>query len=202
MKNFLFVSNIVLFIAVIVLFILFFQIKPAKNAVQLSLKGDTLSSQVLPIAYINVDSLLLKYRFAKDANESLIKKQEDSRLTINSRARELQNEMNEFQRKLENNAFLSRERAEQEHTRLLKKQQELQNLDGQLTQQLLQEQQKMSEELRDTINAFLKEYNKDGRYEIIFSNTTGDNILFASKSYDITDEVVKLLNERFSNKKK
>ncbi|HQF11673.1 MAG TPA: OmpH family outer membrane protein, partial [Paludibacteraceae bacterium] len=131
-----------------------------------------------------------------------IKKQEDSRLTINSRARELQNEMNEFQRKLENNAFLSRERAEQEHTRLLKKQQELQNLDGQLTQQLLQEQQKMSEELRDTINAFLKEYNKDGRYEIIFSNTTGDNILFASKSYDITDEVVKLLNERFSNKKK
>ncbi|HOF99412.1 MAG: OmpH family outer membrane protein [Paludibacteraceae bacterium] len=202
MKNFLFVSNIVLFIAVVVLFVLFFQIKPAKNAVQLSLKGDTLSSQVLPIAYINVDSLLLKYRFAKDANESLIKKQEDSRLTINSRARELQNEMNEFQRKLENNAFLSRERAEQEHTRLLKKQQELQNLDGQLTQQLLQEQQKMSEELRDTINAFLKEYNKDGRYEIIFSNTTGDNILFASKSYDITDEVVKLLNERFSNKKK
>lgn len=202
MKKFLFVSNIVLFIAVVVLFVLFFQIKPAKNAVQLSLKGDTLSSQVLPIAYINVDSLLLKYRFAKDANESLIKKQEDSRLTINSRARELQNEMNEFQRKLENNAFLSRERAEQEHTRLLKKQQELQNLDGQLTQQLLQEQQKMSEELRDTINAFLKEYNKDGRYEIIFSNTTGDNILFASKSYDITDEVVKLLNERFSNKKK
>jgi len=202
MKNFLFVSNIVLFIAVVVLFVLFFQIKPAKNGVQLSLKGDTLSSQVLPIAYINVDSLLLKYRFAKDANESLIKKQEDSRLTINSRARELQNEMNEFQRKLENNAFLSRERAEQEHTRLLKKQQELQNLDGQLTQQLLQEQQKMSEELRDTINAFLKEYNKDGRYEIIFSNTTGDNILFASKSYDITDEVVKLLNERFSNKKK
>ncbi|HOJ66247.1 MAG TPA: OmpH family outer membrane protein [Paludibacteraceae bacterium] len=202
MKNLLFVSNIVLFIAVVVLFVLFFQIKPAKNAVQLSLKGDTLSSQVLPIAYINVDSLLLKYRFAKDANESLIKKQEDSRLTINSRARELQNEMNEFQRKLENNAFLSRERAEQEHTRLLKKQQELQNLDGQLTQQLLQEQQKMSEELRDTINAFLKEYNKDGRYEIIFSNTTGDNILFASKSYDITDEVVKLLNERFSNKKK
>jgi len=202
MKNLLFVSNIVLFIAVVVLFVLFFQIKPAKNAVQLSLKGDTLSSQVLPIAYINVDSLLLKYRFAKDANESLIKKQEDSRLTINSRARELQNEMNEFQRKLENNAFLSRERAEQEHTRLLKKQQELQNLDGQLTQQLLQEQQKMSEELRDTINAFLIEYNKDGRYEIIFSNTTGDNILFASKSYDITDEVVKLLNERFSNKKK
>jgi outer membrane protein len=81
--------------------------------------------------------LLLKYQFAKDANESLIKKQEDSRLTINSRARELQGEMNEFQRKLENNAFLSRERAEQEHTRLLKKQQELQNLDGQLTQQLI-----------------------------------------------------------------
>jgi len=78
----------------------------------------------------------------------------------------------------------------------------LQNLDGQLTQQLMQEQQKMSEELRDTINAFLKEYNKDGKYQLILSNTAGDNILFAAKGYDITDEVVKLLNERCAQKKK
>ncbi|HOH55036.1 MAG TPA: OmpH family outer membrane protein [Paludibacteraceae bacterium] len=202
MKKFLLISNVVLFIAVIVLFILFFHSKSTCTESFPLAKRDTLNAHNLPIAYINVDSLLLKYQFAKDANESLIKKQEDSRLTINSRARELQGEMNEFQRKLENNAFLSRERAEQEHTRLLKKQQELQNLDGQLTQQLVQEQQKMSEELRDTINAFLKEYNKDGKYQLILSNTAGDNILFAPEGYDITDEVVKLLNERCAQKKK
>ncbi|NLJ20016.1 MAG: OmpH family outer membrane protein [Bacteroidales bacterium] len=202
MKKFLLISNVVLFIAVIVLFILFFRSKSTCTESFPLAKRDTLNAHNLPIAYINVDSLLLKYQFAKDANESLIKKQEDFRLTINSRQRELQGEMNEFQRKLENNAFLSRERAEQEQTRLLKKQQELQNLNGQLTQELMQEQQKMSEQLRDTINAFLKEYNKDGKYQLILSNTAGDNILYAPKGYDITDEVVKLLNERCAQKKK
>ncbi len=162
--------------------------------------NDTIGYGKLPIAYINIDSLLLNYQFAKEANEALIKKQEDSRLTINTQARQLQTEMGEFQRKLENNAFLSRERAEQEQARLQKKQQELQELDGKLSQQLLQVQQKMSEGLRDTINAFMKEYNKDNKYELIISNTSSDNILYAAKGYDITEEVTKILNERCAKK--
>jgi len=167
---------------------------------QVSTSKSTVNTGRLPIAYINVDSLLLHYQFAKDANESLIKKQEDSRLTINTRARQLQTEMAEFQRKLENNAFLSRERAEQEQLRLQNKQRELQELDGKLSQQLLQVQQKMSEELRDTINKFMKEYNKDNKYELIISNTSNDNVLYAAKGYDITEEVTKLLNERCAKK--
>ena len=162
---------------------------------------NAVSSGKLPVAYINVDSLLIHYQFAKEANESLIRKQEDSRLKINTMARTLQVEMADFQRKLENNAFLSRDRAQQEQTRLQKKQQELQEMDGNLSKQLVQVQQKMSEQLRDTINKFLKEYNRDGKYAIIFSNTSNDNILYADKQYDITAEVTKLLNERFEAKK-
>jgi len=201
MKNLSLIINAVLAIAVIVLFVLVLNNKPkAEGHKQVAgTSGNT--SERLPIAYINVDSLLLNYNFAKEANESLIKKQEDSRLNINTKARQLQSEMSEFQRKLENNAFLSRERAEQEQTRLMKKQQDLQELDGQLTQQLMQVQQKMSEQLRDTINAFLKDYNKDKKYELILSNTSSDNILHAADAYDITAEVTKLLNARFAAKK-
>lgn len=201
MKNLSLIINAVLAIAVIVLFVLVLNNKPkAEGQKQVAgTSGNT--SERLPIAYINVDSLLLNYNFAKEANESLIKKQEDSRLNINTKARQLQSEMSEFQRKLENNAFLSRERAEQEQTRLMKKQQDLQELDGQLTQQLMQVQQKMSEQLRDTINAFLKDYNKDKKYELILSNTSSDNILHAGEAYDITPEITKLLNERFAAKK-
>lgn len=201
MKNLSLIINAVLAIAVIVLFVLVLNNKPkAEGQKQVAgTSGNT--TERLPIAYINVDSLLLNYNFAKEANESLIKKQEDSRLNINTKARQLQSEMSEFQRKLENNAFLSRERAEQEQTRLMKKQQDLQELDGQLTQQLMQVQQKMSEQLRDTINAFLKDYNKDKKYELILSNTSSDNILHAADAYDITAEVTKLLNARFAAKK-
>ena len=59
----------------------------------------------------------------------------------------------------------------------------------------------MSEELRDTINSFLKEFNKDGKYQLILSNTSSDNVLYATPGYDITNEVTKLLNERFAAKK-
>lgn len=202
MKNLSLILNAVLLVAVIFLFVKIYSgnsKNPIAKVVNNSKDGSVQGK--LPIAYINVDSLLLNYQFAKEANESLIKKQEDSRLNVNTRARQLQSEMGEFQRKLEANAFLSRERAEQEQARLLKRQQELQELDGKLSQQIMQVQQKMSEQLRDTINKFLKEYNKDHKYELIISNTASDNVLFANEGYDITSEVTKLLNERYAAKK-
>jgi len=201
MKNASLIINAILAVAVIILFWLVLSNKTNSTAKQAVSGKNTFTKGKLPIAYVNIDSLLLNYQFAKDANESLIKKQEDSRLTVNTRARQLQQEMGEFQRKLENNAFLSRERAEQEQLRLQNKQKELQEMDGKLSQQLMQVQQKMSEQLRDTINAFMKEYNNDNKYEMIISNTSSDNILYAGKGYDITEEVTKLLNERCGAKK-
>jgi len=201
MKNLSLIFNGVLAIAVIALFIIVFTKGNSTAASGTSFTKEQIKAGKLPVAYINVDSLLSNYQFAKEANESLIRKQEDSRLNINTKARQLQVEMGEFQKKLEANAFLSRERAEQEQARLVRRQQELQELDGKLSQQIMQVQQKMSEQLRDTINAFLKEYNKDKKYEMIFSNTSSDNILYAEKGYDITTEITKLLNERFKSKK-
>lgn len=195
------IFNGVLAVAVIVLFILFFSNKKSTDVKPtLTVGSDSTVSFKLPVAYLNIDSLLINYQYAKDANEALIKEQEDSRLTINSRARQLQQEMGEFQRKLENNAFLSRQRAEDEQNRLAKKQQELQELDAKLTQQLMQKQQNMSIALRDTIEVFLKEFNKDKKYEIIFSNTSSDNILYADKAYDITAEIIAALNSRLGKK--
>lgn len=201
MKNLSLILNAVLAIAVIVLFVKVFGGNKIIDTEKTEIKNETIRSGKLPFAYINVDSLLLNYQFAKEANESLIKRQEESRLNINTKARQLQSEMGEFQRKLEANAFLSRERAEQEQSRLLKRQQDLRDLDGQLSQQLMQVQQKMSEQLRDTINAFLKVYNKNQKYQVIFSNTSSDNILFATKGYDITSEITDLLNKRYAAKR-
>ena len=201
MKNLSLIFNAILAVAVVVLFVLVLGNKSTTASKQDVHGKDIITKGKLPIAYVNIDSLLQHYQFAKEANESLIKKQEDSRLTINAKARQLQVEMGEFQHKLENNAFLSRERAEQEQARLTKKQQDLQILDSDLSKQLVLVQQKMSEQLRDTINSFMKDFNKDHKYQMIISNTSSDNILYADKSYDITAEVTKLLNERYEAKK-
>ncbi|MCM1035575.1 MAG: OmpH family outer membrane protein [Paludibacter sp.] len=154
----------------------------------------------LPIAYLNIDTLLTNYTFAQEANEKLMSKQEDARLKLNSKARTLQNEMADFQRKLDNNAFLSRERAESEANRLQKKQQELQDLEAKLTQDIMVENQNLNLQLRDTLDTFLKQFNADGKYQIILANTQGDNVLLAQPGHDITDEVVTALNKRYKSK--
>ncbi|MBR1809762.1 MAG: OmpH family outer membrane protein [Paludibacteraceae bacterium] len=187
----------VLAAAIVALFVVFFTVTPGKKAT--AVNGETTVSveQPLPIAYLNLDSLLAKYTFAIEAQDKLMTKQEDARLKLNTKARTLQNEMADFQRKLDNNAFLSRERAENEANRLQKKQQDLQELEAKLTNDILAENQSLNMQLRDTLDNYLKEYNADGKYQIIFANQANDNVLIAQPGFDITDEVIDALNKRY-----
>ncbi len=152
----------------------------------------------MKIAYVEIDSLLTKYRFWNDLNEMMIQKEENIRTTLNEKAKELDKEMREFQRKLENNGFASRERAEQENMRIAQKQRDLQQLQEKLTSELQTENQKNSLQLRDSINSFLKIYNKDKGYSLIISNTGFDNLLYADQAFNITSEIVEGLNARYT----
>ena len=151
----------------------------------------------MKIAYVEIDSLLTKYRFWNDLNEMMIKKEENIRTTQNEKAKDLDSEMREFQRKLENNGFASRERAEQENLRISQKQRDLQQLQEKLSNELQAENQKNSLQLRDSINSFLKIYNKDKGYSLIISNTGFDNLLYADPAFNITNEIVEGLNARY-----
>jgi outer membrane protein len=186
--------NVVLVAAVAALFVIYFTC----NKSQTPATAVETNTEMMPIAYLNIDSLLVNYVFAQDASERLMKKQEDARLKLNSKARTLQSEMADFQRKLENNAFLSRERAEKEQQRLLNKQQELQELEAKLTEEIMLENQKLNMQLADTLTNFLKEFNADGRFHVILSNNAKDNVLMATETYNITNEVINQLNARYA----
>ena len=186
------VINVVLVAAVAALFVIVLAgKKPASAEVAASTP-----TEVMPVAYLNVDSLLANYTFAQEASEKLMTKQEDARVKMNTKLRTFQNEVADFQRKLENNGFLSRERAEQAQQKLAKKEQELQELEAKLTQDIMLENQKLNVQLADSLTNYLKEFNADGRYHVILSNTAKDNVLMAAERYDITDEVVAGLNAR------
>lgn len=171
-----------------------------KQAVNASTQAENL--QGMKIAYVEIDTLLAKYNFCIDINEEMIKKSENVRLTLNQKAKELDEQKQEFQTKYQNNAYLSQERAQQEYNRIAKLEQDLQNLSNQLQSELLQENEKNSLQLRDSINAFLKEYNKTKGYSLIISNTGFDNLLYADSVYNITREIVDGLNARYSSPKK
>ena len=189
----------VLAVAVIILYILHFTAKSPENGdagKDLSvLLSD--SSITLPIAYVNVDSLLINYNFAKDLNESLLRKEESTRATLNQRQNEINSAAQEFDRKLRNNAFLSQERAQQEQERIMQMDREYQQLAERLSQDFMLEQQKLNLQMEDTIKARMKEFNADRNYELIFSNRTTSTILYADDKYDITNEVVEFLNRKY-----
>ena len=156
----------------------------------------------MKIAYVEIDTLLAKYNFCIDLNEAMVKKSENVRMTLNQKATSLNKEKQDFQKKVENNAFLSQDRAQQEYNRLVKLEQDLQELSNKLQNGLMEENNKNSLQFRDSINAFLKEYNKTHGYSLIFSNTGFDNLLYADSTFNITKEIVDVLNARYSPVKK
>ena len=156
----------------------------------------------IKIAYVEIDTLLTKYNFCIDLNEAMMKKSENIRLTLTEKATALQKEQQDFQKKYENNAFLSQERAQQEYSRLTKMEQDIEALRNKLQNGLMEENNKNSLMFRDSINAFLKEYNKTHGYNLIFSNTGFDNLLYADSVFNITKEIVDGLNARYSSPSK
>ena len=189
--------NVILVAAVAALFVIFFCGKKECSSQAVSVAE---TGEVLPIAYLNVDSLLANYTFAQDASDKLVSKQEDARLKMKTKVRTFENKVAEFQRKLENNAFISRESAEKQQQKLMKEEQELQELEAKLTQDIMIENQKLNQQLADSLTNFLQIFNADGRYHVILSNTAKDNVLMASEAYDITDEVIEGLNARYNKK--
>ncbi len=211
MKNLNLLLNIILLTAVAVLFILYFNLKNNNPAqpVQTS-NADTNKSVILAqnpnsgeykLAYINVDTLLVKYKLTNELQEKLMKKQKQLEASLNRKTAEFQKEAAEFQKKVQTNSFLSPQSAKAQEQELYEKQQKLLELRDQLSQEILNENQKLNQQLLDSVTNFLEEFNKTAGYTFIFNNAS---MLYAMPAYNITDTVVKALNQRYeaANSKK
>ena len=150
------------------------------------------------LAYVEVDSLMTQYEFCKEFSLILQKKSNNARNTLNSKGQALQNAMQNFQQKLNNNGFTSREQAEGQQAAIQRQQQSLQELQVRLETELANETQKYNDALRDSLQHFLAAYNKDKKYDMILTKQ-GDNILYAAKRFDITNDVINGLNKRYKS---
>ena len=198
--------NGILGAAVVALFVLFFVNRPkAPKAAQTEVAAQ---GELLPIAVINTDSILKHYTLAVESSEKLMSRYEESTVKLDTKAKSLQKEVDtfqrdvlDFQRKVEANAFLSRERAESEQARLQKKeqqlmakQQDLENLRQKLSADFMQEQAALTQQLQDSVQAYLREFNADGRYHLVLNDAVMMNKV---AGYDITDDVIEALNARY-----
>ena len=162
--------------------------------------GET-TAMGLKIAYVEVDSLMTQYDFAKDYSVTLQKKSNNARNTLTQKGNALQAAVNNFQQKLNNNGFTSREQAASQQAAIERQQRDLQELQARLENELASETAKFNETLRDSLQSFLKAYNKDKQFSLILTKQ-GDNILLADKKFDITNDVINGLNKRYKPAKK
>ncbi len=152
----------------------------------------------MKIAYVEVDSLASQYQFCIDYTKILEKKRTNATNTLNQKGQQLQAAMNNFQQKINNNQFRSREEAESAQLAIQRSQQSLQELQNRLGAELEKEAADYSIALRDSLDHFLTIYNKDKKFDLILSKTDAtSNILFADKRYDITQDVINGLNKRY-----
>lgn len=159
------------------------------------------SAEGMKIAYVEVDSLMTQYNFAKDYSVTLQRKSTNARNTLNQKGNQLQAAVNNFQQKLNNNGFASREQAEGQQAAIQRQQRDLQELQARLEGELAKETQEFNDALRDSLNNFLAQYNKTKKFDLILSKA-GDNLLYANKKFDITQDVINGLNKRYKPAKK
>ena len=149
----------------------------------------------LKIAYVEVDSIMTQYKFCKDYSLILQKKGQNIQNTLAAKQQQLQAAAANFQQKVQQNAY-TREQAEGVQAGLQKQSNDLQALDQRLSNEFQVETAKYNNALRDSIQHFLAAYNKDKKYSLILSKA-GDNLLYADKAYDITNEVIAGLNKAY-----
>ena len=154
------------------------------------------SADGLKIAYVEVDSLMTQYNFAKDYSVTLQKQSNNARNTLNQKGNALQAAVANFQQKVNNNGFTSREQAASQQAAIERQQRDLQELQARLEGELANQTAKFNEALRDSLQNFLKDYNNDKKYDMILAKS-GDNILMANKRFDITQDVINGLNKRY-----
>lgn len=164
---------------------------------------DTLSLTQIPrIAYVNIDTILLQYEQAVEFNSSFGAKRQKSEAEYAQKARALEKEFMEFQDKAQRGGFLSQTSMKAQQETLLQKKDELEKLEARLTNELMQEQQRLNEQLFNAIISFIHNYNKTAGYDLILTNTGSGTILYGSPAMNITAEIVEGLNREYKEKKK
>ncbi len=156
----------------------------------------------LPIAYVNIDSLNLYYKFYEEKAKELEEERRRVKLELENRAYNWEKKRQSFEAQA-NAKLLSAKQIEEKQAELLREQQEIQTYEITRGQGLQAKAAEVDKELYKRVNDFLAEYNKDGRYAFIMSHIeAGGPFLYVSPQYDITKEVIDSLNARYDAEKK
>lgn len=206
-KTISFIINGILGAAVIALFVLYFSQGRMDNSGTIN-QGRTAERQTnvqrasatgpTKIVYINYDTLLMNYEMYRDLNQQLQAKQEEMRSDLERESQQFERQVQDFQEKVDKHLITSRD-AKQRQLELQQEQERIMNRRDQLSMELAEEEQVMNRKIISSIQNYLKEYNRSHQYNFIISNTFGQPLLYADNALNITQEIIRGLNQQYLN---
>jgi outer membrane protein len=152
------------------------------------------------IVYVNSDTLLSKYDYAKDITARLESKGKSAQSDIASRGQAFQREVAEYQK---NMGTLSADQRQTTEARLQKEQQSLQTYQQNATAEFQNSQATENGKLYDKIADFAKSYAKEKGYKMVLTYSKANpTVLYGDPSLDVTADVLKKLNDAYEKEKK
>ena len=197
MKNFSLIINLVLLVLVGYLYYLHFSSSNRPMAF-VHLGKDSAQNHGNKVAYLDLDSLENNYEYYKKIKAEFDRKQTASNDEITNLQKRYQARAMQLQQK---GPAMSQQDQESAMKEINQMQQTLQTKKQSLDNELFNYNSKMKEDILNRIQNFLKEYNKDGRYDYIFSYEPGF-MFYKDTALNITRDVVTGLNDEYLSAKK
>lgn len=160
-------------------------------------KSNTALSSTFSAAWVNIDTLIANYDMYFDMQKAMEESGRKSEAELSTKSRDFEKQAGDFQNKVQK-GLVTRSEAEKLQQELSGKEQELYRLRDELRARLAEEQQVKLRQIQQSINDYLVEYNKQKGFHIILSNTFGGPLLYGHPALDITQEVMKGLNEKYT----
>lgn len=152
----------------------------------------------ISIAFIKSDSLLARYELHQEYKAKLEAKALQIDADLERRSKGFQESVADLEQRA---STLTPQQIQQSQIELQQIQQTLLQYRDERTQELAMEEQELTSLIKEDMDSVLAKIQAQEGYDFIFSYDPASELLATNPAYDITDIVVKALNEAYQNKK-
>lgn len=147
----------------------------------------------LKIAYVNGDTILHKFEQFRKQAEVMDEKQRKAEEQLQAKGAALQNEIMAYQKKAQSGSMTPKEM--QAHEKYLSsKQDAIMAERDKMAKAIMDETEVINKQLQSVLHKKLDEIKTRDGYDFILNAAEGGSVLAANEKYDITNEVIKMLN--------
>jgi len=149
------------------------------------------------IVYIDTEKLMKEYKESVDFESKFKSMSERMQKDLEADMKKFQNDVADLQKNAQTRGM---EWAQQREAELGRKQQTLAQKEQNYMKKFQEESAVDRDSLVSKMKKFIKSYGKEKGYDYVLGTGDASTVLYAKEGSDITEDVLKLMNEAYENK--